>query len=112
MELKNLTIQQGSEILNLIFPFSDCIKSEVKHSYQPANKPSKDNYEGDDERYLMTFDGTIFGDKIDRIRVWIWSDLDCEIDYIRDHQQSGRLPVRNQRLIQQKFTEFGFKYFK
>ncbi len=103
MELKNLTEKQANEILYLIYPFHDGIKSEIKHKYSPLEEEYNEP-----EYYSMHFDGIIFGDKIDKIRVFIYSNLDCEIDYTRNNLPQGRLPVRNQKLIQEKFKEFGF----
>lgn len=100
MKIKDLTNEQLLEILHLIYPYKDTI-SDVKFYYQPTD--------GDDGNYQMIiFTGMIFENKTDIIRVYIHSNLDCEIDFIRNDEPQGRLPVRNQKLIQQKFTEFGF----
>lgn len=100
MKIKDLTQEQLMDIVNLIHSFKD--SSDFKFIYQPYEN------EDDGEYQLIKFQGDVFGNRKDTIRVFIYSNLDCDIDYSVDNKSVRRLPVRNQKLIQQKFVEFGF----
>ena len=112
MELKDLTREQAIEITKLAYPFEDWIKSDFDTFYQPYDKS---HYSDAAEFYIISFDGITMGDKVGRIRLYIYSDLVCDLDYFYKDEDGKmivktmtRLPVRNQRQIQQKFTEYGF----
>lgn len=112
MELKDLTREQAIEITKLAYPFEDWTKSDFDTSYQPYDES---HYSDACEYYLVSFDGIIAGNKIGRIRLFIYPDLVCDLDYFYKDSKGEmivktmtRLPVRNQRQIQKKFTEYGF----
>ena len=110
MELKDLTKAQATEILKLIYPFPDSIVSDVEHKYSPPDRT--DNSDG---YYTMKFQSNISLHNIHKtVRVIIYPNLDCEIDFIkkmaiRGYFPDGRLPVHNQKLIQEAFKKFGLQ---
>ena len=114
MELKDLTVAQAEQILNLAFPFPENIVSEIKHHYQPYDATM---YEDAAEYYYMKFNAVLFGTPKDKnskpytIRIWIYPNLNVHMDYNDNYHQDIiiQLGVSNQRAIQKKFTEFGFE---
>jgi hypothetical protein len=111
MTLADLTEEEAEIILNHIYPFPNWIKSEITHKYCPYDESL---YSDGEEYYLMTFQGIVKGNEVERIRVFIYPNLDCDIDYSRPNEDGvempqGRLPVRGQKNIQESFKEFGFE---
>ena len=122
MKLKDLTKEQIIEIVHLVYPFSDWIKSEVKVKYQPYDETWLDDAQ---EYQFAKFEAITFGDKIDTYRLWIYPTLDLEFDAIRTKIENmtesqkannktgavslGRFPIRNQHMIQRKFIEWGIE---
>jgi len=105
MELKFLTKKEAEEILHIIFPYPDRIKSEITHKYEDGKCGG--------DYYMMEFDAVMFGTEDVKIRIFIRGNLDCEMDYVSVYKKSeGRnftiMTIKNQRAIQEKFTEFGF----
>ena len=121
-QLKDLSKEQIIEIVNLVYPFKDYIKSEIDVKYQPYDESLLDDAQ---EYWFAKFDGITFADKVDTYRLWIYPTLNLEFDAIRtnvknmsDKQKKeaigdcvllGSFPVRNQHLIQKKFMEWNIK---
>lgn len=112
MEIKDLTKEQVIEIAKLVYPFPEWVKSDYQTFYQPYDES---DFSDAVEYQLVSFDGIIAGNKVGRIRLFIYPDLDCDLDYYyKDDKDQmiissmNRLPARNQREIQKKFTEYGF----
>ena len=113
MELKDLTHEQVKEIALLLYPFPDAIKGEITYHYQPYDATWCSNAM---EYYYASFNSAMFGGvKEYLIRIWIYPDLDCEIDYYDNSEEEiknklkGRLPVRDQHKIQKLFMEWGLE---
>jgi hypothetical protein len=113
MKLKELTEEQAKQIVDLLYPFPDSIKGDMKFHYQPYDPTW---YSDAAEYYYVSFNSAMFGGKkLYKIRVWIYPDLDCSIDYYDDSKEQiadklcGRLPVRDQCRIQKLFAEWGLE---
>ena len=122
-KLKDLSKEQVIEIVKLVYPFEDWIKSEIEVVYQPYDVSW---YEDAAEYWFAKFDGYTFGDKIDTYRLWIHPNLNVEFDVFRDKLENftekdkteitsknnkpfvllGHFPIRNQHKIQKKFIEW------
>tara|TARA_R110000772_G_scaffold20466_2_gene56738 strand:+ start:53979 stop:54353 length:375 start_codon:yes stop_codon:yes gene_type:complete len=106
MFLKDLTEEQSIEILNLVFPFPDNIKSDILFKYQEYDASM---YEDSCELIILTFNCTIHTDEEILLRVFIFEDLSMEVSYA---DESGNdmviesLPIRNPYFIYKKFREW------
>lgn len=112
MRFEDLTKEQLIEIAKLAYPFDDWVHSGYDVFYQPYDES---HYSDAVEYHLVSFDGIVMADKVGRIRLFIYPTLDCDLDYYYKDDEGkmivstmDRLPVRNQREIQFRFTEFGF----
>ena len=105
MKLKDLTKEQAIEIAQLIYLFSDDVKSDYDFHYQPYNR---EWYEDAREFTIIEFRGVTFGDTVDNLRLEINKNLDCWFYYSRE-DGLHTLPSRNQHAVQKKFIEWGFE---
>jgi hypothetical protein len=113
MKLKELTNEHARQVAELLYPFPDAIKGEMNFNYQPYD-PSW--HRDAMEYFFISFMSAMFGGKkMYKIRIWIFPDLDCEIDYYDDSKEKisdklcGRLPVRDQHKIQKLFMDWGLE---
>jgi len=104
MKLIELTREEVIEIVKLAFGEPDWITSEIDVSYQPY---IEQHYEDAREYQLAKFTAYFAGNKTTQYRVEISSTLDVWLWYF-ENGSNHLLGCRNQRAIQQKFTEFGF----
>jgi len=105
MKLKDLTKEQTIEIAQLIYPFSDDVKSDYVFHYQPYNK---EWFEDAREYVRLTFRGVTFGDTVDDLVLDINKNLDCWFYYSRK-DGLHTLPSRNQHAVQKKFIEWNIE---
>jgi len=121
-KLKDLTQEQVTEIAKLVYPFADWMKIEIEVKYQPYDKSW---LYGAQEYWIIKFDAITFADKVDTYRLWIYPNLNLELDAIRTKIENmtekqkgeiksgivflGAFPIRNQYLIQKKFMEWNIE---
>lgn len=123
MKFSELTKDHILEIVNLVYPYPDWIKSEIDIKYQPYDSSWLDDAQ---EYWFAKFDGITFGDKIDTYRLYIYPNLNLSLDVIRDNPDNftekdktnlisgkyvllGSFPIRNQHKIHKKFIEWGLE---
>ena len=100
--IKDLTEKQAIEIVKLIYPHPDWVKSDYKFKYQPFDPTW---YEDAKEYVRVSFRGITFGDTVDNLILEINSNLNCSLYYSRkDGLHGGGCP--NQHQIHKKFIEW------
>jgi len=104
MEFKDLTKEQAIEIAKLAFGHDDWITSEIEAKYQPY---IPEWYEDAQEAFIVKFEGYFAGTNTKKYVTWIYPNLNVCQYYLDGHLKT--LGVSNQRIIQKKFTEYGFE---
>lgn len=105
MEIKELTKDQGIEIAKLAFGQPDWIKSDFDFQYQPY---IEEHYEDAREYVSIIFEAYFVGELTTKYKIEISPKFDVWLWYLDIKSEVYHpLGIVNQRLIQQKFSEFG-----
>lgn len=104
MKIKDLTKEQAIEIVKLAFYDPNWIKTDFDFLYQPY---IPEHYEDAREYIFLTFEAYFVGDKTTKYKVEISPELNVWMWHL-ENDTYHTMGIHNQRLIQQKFTEFGF----
>lgn len=107
MKLKDLTKEQAIELAILSYD-SNGFYSEFEFKYQPEIKSSFENSEGYSESVQVTFNGATFGTIVDKLRFVIYSNLNCNIGYLRKDGEH-LIPLRNQYEIFKLLRDWDIK---
>lgn len=94
MKLKDLTKEQAIQLTMLSYGFEDYY-SDFEFKYQPKVDSNYENSEGYSESVQVTFNGATFGTIVDKLRFTIYSNLNCNIGYLRKDGEH-LIPLRNQ----------------
>lgn len=110
MELKNLSKEQAIEIAKLAYRKCEWIQSEFDFKYIPyeASDVSKQIYEDTPEMVQVFFNAFTFGEKIEKIRVIIYANLDISLNIIRNNPFNLiTIEISNQYKIVERFINWG-----
>jgi hypothetical protein len=105
MKINDLTKDQLAEIAKLAFGHPEWIVSDLTFFYQPY---IKEHYEDAREYQMVEFEGYYMGNTTAHYRIEITPELNVWWFMTNPKGMKNMGGVQNQRLIQQKFTEFGF----
>lgn len=104
MFIKNLTEEQGLEIVKLAYSWPELI-TDYTFTYQPYDK----EWDRDAREFIrLKFKAPVFADKVKQLMIEINTDLGIYM-YYWNGKVNDFLPVRNQYGIYQKFIEWGMK---